>query len=149
MTRANWSVLSCVRLVVACMLAWLLGAAYGGGDEHRGTTMESQSLRVTETPKYFEILFSADPEARFLLHCTDLSIVVAQPGKKTVAPSFDQVRSITFIEKDGVLEAEWDNVADGGTEKAMFRGMDRAAWERLKKFVAAKVTRDLKLREVK
>ena len=108
--------------------------------------MEPGSPPVTETSKYLEIIFSKEPESRFFVHGTDRFIAVAQPGKKTVAPSLDQVDHIMFVEADRLLVVEW-KMSDGGTEKATFAGMDRTAWERLKQFVATKVGSGLEMRE--
>lgn len=108
--------------------------------------MEPGNPHVTETSKYLEIVFSKEPESRFFVHGTDRFIAVAQPGKKTVAPSMDQVDHITFVEADRLLVVEW-KMSDGATEKATFRGMDKATWERLKGFVAGKVGTGLEMRE--
>ncbi len=109
-------------------------------------TMNSDAPDVTETPEYFDIVFSEEPEARFFLHGTTRAIAVSQPGKKTVAPSIDQVRYVRFAETEGELILEWQ-VADGATEKATFPGMNRAVWERLKRFVAMKLGSTLELRD--
>jgi hypothetical protein len=101
---------------------------------------------VTETPDYIDIVFSKEPESRFFLHGSTQAIAVSQPGKKTVAPSISRVRSVVFLESDRRLIVEW-NTSDGGSEKATFEGMDRATWERLKRFVAAKVGSGLEMRE--
>jgi hypothetical protein len=138
------SLLLAASLAIAFGAAEALHATCGGEPHEPRMNMESRGPVVTETPKYVEIIFSKEPESRFFLHGLDRFIAVVQPGKKTVSPSFEQVQEIVFVERDGLLVVEWENVADGGSEKATFRGMDRPAWEKLKKFIAAK---ELQLRE--
>jgi len=110
------------------------------------SSVEHEKLRVTETSKFLEIVFSKEPESRFFVHGTERFVAIAQPGKKTVAPSIDRVDHVTFVEADRLLTVEW-RMSSGATEKATFRGLDRGTWDRLKSFVAAKVGSSLELRE--
>jgi hypothetical protein len=136
-----------VALAVTSQIASNSVAAETVGDHQRmRMTMESENPRTTVTAKYMEIMFSKEPESRFFVHGTDRFIAVAQPGKKTVAPSIDQVDHIGFVEADRLLVVEW-RMSDGATERATFRGMDRATWERLKGFVAKKLGPSLEMRE--
>jgi hypothetical protein len=140
-------ILACVFLGF-CSL-WLARDVWGGEDTgaKRPTRVTMrESPHVTETADYIDVVFSKEPESRFFLHGSTRAIAVSQPGKKTVAPSISRVRSVAFVESDGRLIVEW-NRSDGGTEKATFEGMDRATWERLKQFVAAKVGPGLEMRE--
>jgi len=147
MNRAGFLPVLLVGLAVATEIPGNSVAAENVGDHQRmRTTMEPGGPPVTETSKYLEIIFSKEPESRFFVHGTDRFIAVAQPGKKTVAPSLDQVDHIMFVEADRLLVVEW-STSDGGTEKASFEGMDRTTWERLKQFVAAKVGPDLEMQE--
>lgn len=141
-------------MILACLFLgfcglWLardvLGVEDTGAQRPTRVTMR-ESPQVTETSDYIDIVFSKEPESRFFLHGSTRAIAVSQPGKKTVAPSISRVRSVAFLESDGRLIVEW-NTSDGGTEKATFEGMDRATWERLKQFVAAKVGPGLEMRE--
>ena len=108
--------------------------------------MAAGTPQVTETTKYFDLVLSEEPESRLFVDAADRSLVVAQPGKKTVAPPIGRVRHFTFVERDRLLILEW-TMSDGATERATLEGLDRATWERLKQFVAAKVGSGLEMRE--
>jgi len=134
-------------LAVASAISGNSSAAdYVGDHEQTRITMKPESPAVTETSKYIDIIFAKEPESRFFVHGTDRFIAVAQPGKRTVAPSFDQVKHLTFVEADRRLVVEW-KISDGGMEKATFDGMDRVTWEQLKQFVATQVGSGLEMRE--
>jgi len=147
MTRVVLLPLILAGLTIAAEITRTSAAAETLPDHPRTRiTMEPGNPNVTETSKYLEIVFSKEPESRFFVHGTDRFIAVAQPGKKTVAPSMDQVDHIMFVEADRLLVVEW-RMSDGAAETATFRGMDKATWERLKGFVAEKVGTGLEIRE--
>ena len=109
-------------------------------------SMKAGTPQVTETTQTFDLVLSEEPESRLFVDAADHTLVVAQPGKKTVAPPIGRVRHFTFVERDRLLILEW-TMSDGGTERATLQGLDRANWEKLKQFVAAKVGPGLEMRE--
>jgi hypothetical protein len=142
-----------VLLSVALSATVLIGVYRGEADAPHviavaatRNAMELGFPRIKETSKYFEIVFSEEPESRLFVHSGDRFIAVAQPGRRTVAPSIEQVEDFSFAPAEGVLVVQWRD-SQGTVETASFAGVDTATWERLKAFVTLKLGARPEMRE--